>query len=73
MRYPDDTEIRTGDRLLWAGRRGIVVLCLDAGAFSKKYSRDDWGHLETGVLIDVEGVGLVHEIETMGLELLDRK
>ncbi|MEZ5724902.1 MAG: hypothetical protein R3E47_07395 [Paracoccaceae bacterium] len=73
MRYPDGTEIRPGDRLLWAGRRGIVVLCLDDGSFSREFSRDDWGHLEAGVLIDVEGVGLVHEVEAADLELLSRQ
>ena len=49
------------------------MLCLDDGSFSREFSRDDWGHLEAGVLIDVEGVGLVHEVEASDLELLSRQ
>ena len=60
MTYKDGTEIHIGDWLRLAGRPGRVVFSIDTDQFSDAFPRDEWAYLGQGVMIEVEGIGLVH-------------
>ncbi len=60
MRYATGEEIMPGDLVLLAGRRGAVVFSLDADGFTQGFHREEWAYLGRGVMIEVEGVALVH-------------
>lgn len=60
MRYATGEEILPGDVVAMAGRRGVIAFSLDADAFAAGFSREDWAYLGQGVMIKIEGVGLVH-------------
>ncbi|MCL4065815.1 hypothetical protein M3484_04455 [Pseudomonas sp. GX19020] len=61
MRYSDGREVRPGDRVLWGGREGKVVLSVETGEAVEGFSLQDWaGLIEEGVLISISGLGLVH-------------
>ena len=61
MRYPDGTDIRVGDRVKIAGDDfGVVVLSIDANAYSADFPAQEWSYLKKGILIKSEKMGLVH-------------
>jgi len=59
MTYPDGTEIRLGDHLRLAGRPGRVVFSLDTDEFSAAYPKADWAYLKSGVMVEIDGIGLI--------------
>lgn len=61
MRYRGGAQAHIGDKVLWCGRPGVVVFSIDNDQFSAAFPKSDWAYLGTGIMIDVEGVGLVHE------------
>ncbi|TKW67758.1 MAG: hypothetical protein DI616_05450 [Paracoccus denitrificans] len=61
MRYRCGAEARVGDRVMWGRRPGVVVFSIDSDEFSDAFPNSDWAYLGSGVMIDAEGVGLVHE------------
>jgi hypothetical protein len=64
MRYPSGEEIRLGDTVhLWEGCRGQVVCSLDTNEFSPDYPKEDWGHLQRGILVLSDAAGLIHYAE----------
>ena len=60
MTYPDGTEIHIFDRIRLAGRPGRVVFSIDANQFSDAYPKADWDYLESGIMVEIEGLGLIH-------------
>lgn len=39
---------------------GVVVACLDENGYATGYSKEDWGHLGHGVLVNSPEAGLVY-------------
>jgi hypothetical protein len=59
--YTNGQEIRLWDRVeAWRGSLGIVVLSVDTGEYSPEFPESDWKHLNSGVMIDTEGGGLIY-------------
>ena len=55
MKDGNGRNVGLGDRVrLWKGRCGRVVCAFDDDRFSDKYSRAEWSHLKTGVLIEMD-------------------
>jgi len=72
-RYKDGNEIRTGDRVTWAGHPASVVAVIDTQSYSPMFPETEWSHLGAGFMLDVEGVGLVYEEEAHeDLQLIGR-
>ena len=64
MRYPDGQEVRVGDKVqCWEGCTGVVVASMDAGEYSAEHSREAWGYLGKGVMINTDKAGLIHYTE----------
>lgn len=64
MHYEGGEEARLGDRVrLGENDRGLVVFSLDAAEFSEAYPRREWKGLKRGILVEFEGLGLVHYVE----------
>lgn len=61
MMYSDGQIARLGDRVcLGKDIYGTVVCSIDTSEYSEEYSRDAWVHLNGGVLILFEALGLIH-------------
>ena len=79
MVYRDNVEIRVGDVVsLGSSGKGVVVACIDRNEYSPDHSREQWGYLGVGVVIDTDFGGLVHYPDQEGLDsepiaLLSRK
>lgn len=75
MMYPDGQTARLGDRVcLGADIYGILVCSIDTSEYSEEYSRDDWVHLNGGVLILFEALGLIHySAPEQNLRLISRR
>jgi hypothetical protein len=61
MRYHDGQAIHVGDVVkidLW--HEGTVVGCIEDGIYLQPHTREQWTHLENGVLIDSSSCGLMH-------------
>ena len=61
MRYHDGQAIHVGDVVkidLW--HEGTVVGCIEDGIYLQPHTREQWTHLENGVLIDSSSCGLRH-------------
>ena len=64
MKYSDGSDERLGDRLqLWERCSGIAVCSMDTDEYSAEYPKKDWGHLQSGVMIQPDKAGLFHYIE----------
>ena len=75
MNYPSGEKIQVGDVLkLWPGCTGTVVCSMDDDEYSIDYTKDDWGYLKRGILIDSDMAGLIlyYEPEPT-FELINRK
>ncbi|MBS1792727.1 MAG: hypothetical protein JSS81_02665 [Acidobacteria bacterium] len=72
MRYLDGQEVIIGDRVLVDDAEGIIVCVIDSNQFSEKYGRA-WSYLETGTLVDIEEMGLVHYVEFNGNDRLVKR
>jgi hypothetical protein len=71
--YSSGDPILLGDRICWANKLGIVVFVIETRSYSTAFPESDWSYLGRGFMLDVEGVGLVHEHEANGdLKLVAR-
>jgi len=71
--YRNGEEIRSGDRISWAGKPGRVLFVIGSSGAAANLIKD-WG-LESseGFMLDTEIAGLVFELESdEGLEFLGR-
>ncbi len=69
MRYHDDQPIHVGDVVTIDVRhQGTVVGCIEDGIFLHPHTKEQWTHLEKGVLIDTSFGGLVHYPDEAALE-----
>ncbi|MDF0534150.1 hypothetical protein PY479_07665 [Shewanella sp. A32] len=77
MKYMDGKQIEVGDNVLISGMyKGLVVADIDGDRYSADYPREQWGCLQTGVMIDTDIGGLVHyeqiSLENEKIELVSR-
>jgi hypothetical protein len=74
MKYSTGELIRVGDKVQpWNGCTGIVVASMDTDEYSDEHSREQWGYLRVGVMIETDEAGLVHYTEPdPDLQLLER-
>ncbi len=69
MRYHDDQLIHVGDVVTIDVRhQGTVVGCIEDGIFLHPHTKEQWTHLDKGVLIDTSFGGLVHYPDEGALE-----
>ena len=61
MKYFDGVEIQVGDLVENSeGDQGTVVCSLDTNQYSVDYTRENWGYLKRGVLVNFPKFGLIH-------------
>ena len=61
MRYPDGQVVRVGDAVIIDVQyQGTVVGCIEEGSYLTPESKEQWGFLQGGVLIDTSFGGIVH-------------
>jgi hypothetical protein len=68
MRYHDGQAIHVGDVVridLW--HEGTVVGCIEDGIYLQPHTKEQWTHLENGVLIDTSYCGLKHYADEAAL------
>lgn len=77
MFYASGEEAHLGDRVRLGENpayEGVVVFSLDSGEFSDRFARSDWEYLGGGVLIEFQGLGLIHyTVAEPGLVLMARR
>lgn len=70
MRYHDNQPIHVGDVVTIDVRhQGTVVACIEDGIYLHPHTKEQWTHLQNGVLIDTSFGGLVHYADQAALEL----
>ena len=61
MKYSDGEEIQVGDLVENSeGDQGTVVCSFDTNQYSLDYTRENWGYLKRGVLVNFQSFGLIH-------------
>ena len=61
MHYPDGQLVCVGDVVtIDRTHQGTVVACIEEGRYLPPHSKEQWGYLERGVMIDTSYGGLVH-------------
>ena len=69
MRYSDGQGVCVGDVVaIGQTHQGTVVACIEEGQYLSPHTREQWGHLERGVMIDTTFGGLVHYPNQEALE-----
>lgn len=61
MKYTDGNQVKVGDKVL-IGRQyhGVVVADMNSDEYSANHPEEQWGYLNSGVMIDTDFGGLVH-------------
>jgi hypothetical protein len=73
VKYADGSEVRLGDRVrIRNGEIGVIVASVDTDEFSAEYPKNEWAHLETGVLVRTEKGALVRFADPLTPNLLVR-
>jgi hypothetical protein len=61
MKYEGGDNIQVGDEVsIDTKYKGTVVANIESGEYSILHTKDQWGYLKTGVLIDTDFGGIVH-------------
>ncbi len=77
MRYTDGREAMLGDRVIISGiHPGLVVANIDGQEYSPMHPKEQWEHLDSGILIDTDFGGTIHyqqfSLGGESIELLER-
>jgi hypothetical protein len=57
--YPSGERIKVNDKVIFGNDlSGVVVAVIDDNSYSKEFTREQWGHYKTGVLVDTKEIGL---------------
>lgn len=74
MKYPDGQEAKLGDVVkLGMDEKGVVVCLIDDDEYSHDYSKEQWGYLKKGLMINFPSYGLIHyEEPESDLQLIAR-
>ena len=69
MRYHDGKSIHVGDVVrIDILHQGTVVACIEDGIYIEPHTKEQWTHLEQGVLIDTSFGGLIHYSDEAALK-----
>jgi hypothetical protein len=61
MKYLDsETVICVGDRVVYAGSRGVIVFIIDDDSYSGKYEKAHWSYLNKGLGVELDDGTLIH-------------
>jgi hypothetical protein len=63
MHYPSGEDPRAGDQVALDGGhgpRGVVVVVIGHPEGVRGYPAEEWEYLGKGLMVEVEGMGLVH-------------
>jgi hypothetical protein len=70
MRYHDGKPIHVGDVVrIDILHQGTVVACIEDGIYIEPHTKEQWTHLEQGVLVDTSFRGLVHYPDEAAMKL----
>ncbi len=73
MKYPDGQEVKLGDKVKLGQDDGVVVCSIDNAEYSNDYSKEQWGYLKNGVMINFPSYGLIYyEEPESDLQLIAR-
>jgi hypothetical protein len=61
--------IAVGASVVTGGMLGRVVCSIDTGAFTSAYSKEHWGYLKSGVMVETAEAGLLHVDNPSQIEL----
>ena len=71
MNYQDGVKVRVGDMLKYSDdSEGKVVCSMDDDHYSKENPREQWAHLEKGVMVESESFGLIHYPEELDSDIV---
>jgi hypothetical protein len=75
MKYFDGRDVLLGDQVDLGGEMtGVVVACIEDEKFEPDFTKEQWGYLINGILVDSEQAGIVYYNEPcIDLTLLKRK
>jgi hypothetical protein len=69
MLYIDGQPIHAGDVVtIDVKHQGTVVACIEDGVYLHPHTKEQWTHLQQGVVIDTSFGGLVHYPDQAALE-----
>lgn len=61
MKYSDGNEAKIGDSVAIDEHcRGVVIALIDTKEYGSEYSKEQWGYLKEGILIDTDFGGIIH-------------
>ena len=63
QRYKSGEEIQLGDVVdigQGNGPQGVVVVVIPSGPVAKGFTAEDWSYLKSGLMLQADGMGLVH-------------
>lgn len=64
MKYPDGMEARLGDKVQYSdGSTGVVVCSMDTDEYSPSYTKEQWGFIKKGIMVERKRMGLIHYVE----------
>lgn len=74
VNYTDGTLVKVGDLVgLGDDRGGLVVCSIEDGVYTDAHSKEQWGYLGRGVMIEFPKYGLIHyETPEPDLQLISR-
>ena len=68
MHYKSGQAVLPGDRVDADGLKGKVVAVIDDGLYAPDYPEADWSYLGEGLVIETDGIGVLH-LPTMGEDI----
>jgi len=73
LKYADGTVAHVGDRVrIINGDRGVVLASIDTGEYSSEVTKQEWEHLETGIIVRTDAGAIVHFEDPLSPGLLSR-
>jgi hypothetical protein len=73
MKYQDGQTVLIGDRVRLGTDDGVVVFSIDTGEYDDLFPKTEWEYLESGIMVNLPNLGLVHIAECdPNLLLLER-
>lgn len=61
MKYHTGELIELGDYIeLSSDMTGVIVVIIEDSKYSKLYPKEEWGYLESGLLVLSDQAGLIH-------------
>lgn len=74
MKYSNGQDVKLGDMVgLGDDHEGIVVCLIETDEYSEGHSKEQWGYLGKGMMVEFPSFGLIHyEVAEEDLMLIRR-